>query len=133
MNESTHNEAPTTAIELIAAERARQTSKHGYDSEHDHNYVNGELIHAAIHYSYFASLTDGERDAIRATGGTPEVPNSSWPWAFDEWRPGPDNSAASRIRENTKAAALLAAEVDRLLWWLRNETNPAVLRIARGE
>ena len=38
------------------------------------------------------------------------MPPTLWPWALSQWKPTPDD----RIRELTKAGALIAAEIDRL-------------------
>lgn len=84
---------------LIAYERERQQEK-GWDADHDDNVLNhahGQLVSAAIAYA----LTD--RDPLLKR-------ERFWPWE-DGWKPTPDD----RIRELTKAGALIAAEIDRLL------------------
>ena len=40
---------------------------------------------------------------------------NGWPWGVESWKPGQDHSVNSRVRELTKAGALLDAEIDRLL------------------
>ena len=81
--------------ELIAAERVRQKSEEGWGSRHDDEHTNGELVAAAVAYALRASIL--------------------WPWPSDFWKP------TTRIRDLTKAGALIAAEIDRLL---REEVKP---------
>lgn len=90
-----------TGVELIAAERQRQIEAEGWTPEHDDEYLHGELIRAAVCYAL--------------EPGTPireHTPPMWWPWTWSEswWKPTPGD----RIRELTKAGALIAAEIDRL-------------------
>lgn len=81
--------------QLIESERYRQIEMLGYDSENDKLYGQGELLDAATAY-----LVD------------PEDRNTVvWPWTESSYNPTPDD----RILELTKAGALIAAEIDRLL------------------
>lgn len=98
--------------ELIAAERERQVRQEGYDSARDDNYTNSdgpELIRAALCYMSMAGLAWEDRELAR-----PEPMEGMWPWAAHFWKPGLNDTNASRIRELTKAGALIAAEIDRL-------------------
>lgn len=83
-----------TGAELIAAERKRQIDVEGYSKTSDALYVNGELVRAAVCY-------------VESTGD----PQASlwWPWDVKHWKP------SNRVRDLTKAGALIAAEIDRLL------------------
>ncbi len=90
-----------TGIELITEERQRQIEKEGWTSGHDDLNINGELAIAASIYSN----TEGNRELY----GADETP-VGWPWDKRWWKPTPDN----RIKELTKAGALIAAEIDRL-------------------
>lgn len=86
------------ALDLIAAERARQIWEEGYSPEHDDEHDDQDLARAA---SCYAAI---DRHPMLSNGIPGEWP-SSW-----RWKPGP-----TRIRELVKAGALIAAEIDRLL------------------
>jgi hypothetical protein len=83
-----------SALDLIAAERARQIEHEGYDPTHDSTHSRGELAAAASWYAQ---------------------PQSDWravmPWPRG-WRRTP--SPEDRIRELVKAGALVVAEIERL-------------------
>lgn len=85
-------------IELIAEERERQISEGGWDTYHDDYHCQGELAVAAACYA----LPKEARSKL------PLV--VYWPWEMEWWKPSPDN----RVKELTKAGALIAAEIDRL-------------------
>lgn len=93
---SSANSAQACGSELIANERARQVAREGWTFDHDDRHSSGELATAAIAYL----LTD--RDPLFKR-------ERFWPWP-DGWKPSPED----RIRELTKAGALIAAEIDRL-------------------
>ena len=82
---------------LIAAERARQVSVEGWTAAHDDEHENGELLSAAVWY-----LDNGCEFDLGLT-----LP--PWPWEPAWWKPSDD-----RVRQLTKAGALIAAEIDRL-------------------
>ena len=89
-----------TAIELIAAERQRQITEEGWTAAHDQqHHRHGQLAMAAALYA----LPDMMRRAFEAV-------EKLWPWHMEWWKPSSDD----RIRELVKAAALIAAEIDRL-------------------
>jgi hypothetical protein len=98
-----------TGAELIAAERQRQIDVEGYSAQHDiFSEPDGQLAVAA--WCYLGDLIDdGGCDHAEEPG--------EWPWphygdvAGCSWKPTPDNP----IRQLTKAGALVAAEIDRLL------------------
>lgn len=92
-----------TGIELIADERQRQIEVEGWTREHDAIHVNGELSEAAAAYA-LADLY--RRTASKGYCNTPHC----WPFSLDWWKPSPGD----RIKELTKAGALIAAEIDRL-------------------
>lgn len=100
-----------TAIELITEERQRQIDAEGWTAEHDDEHDTGELAMAASVYARMAGSLDGDRNRLRS--GASFVP-MFWPWVTEWFKPGPDNSTNSRIRELVKAGALIAAEIDRL-------------------
>jgi hypothetical protein len=91
---------PTTGAALILRERLRQIESEGYTPQHDHAHRDGELAMAAICYA----MPPDRRPRIGYVPG-------DWPWLAREWKPTPSN----RVRELTKAGALIAAEIDRLL------------------
>jgi hypothetical protein len=77
-------------IERITAERERQMSVEGWTPQHDdREHAHGELTQAALCY-----LTGNK---------------AGWPWEMSWWKPSED-----RIKDLTKAGALIAAEIDRL-------------------
>lgn len=86
-----------TGIELIAAERQEQIQKHGFTKERDAQYVNDELVDAAMQYL--------GGDLI-----------SCWPESWDKkwYKPNDPNWTGSRVDELKRAGALIAAEIDRL-------------------
>ena len=86
------------SIELLATERRRQINNKGWDSEHDDEYVQGELAQAAACYAAPASI--GRIDMSEPPG--------AWPWAPRWWRPSLDP-----VHNLTKAGALVLAEIDR--------------------
>lgn len=94
---------------LIAAERRRQIEKEGFYAAHDARYANDTC--QLVSYAIFATTSDRGRDLRRT--GVKSSPN--WPWPDEWWKPGSDNSEASRIRELEKAGALIAATIDMLL------------------
>jgi hypothetical protein len=93
--------APTGAgesgVDLIAAERKRQIEVEGWTPDHDDEHVNGEMAMSAVAYAWPPDITvyGVRRD-------------QAWPFGSCDWKPG------DRIRELTKAGALIAAEIDRL-------------------
>jgi hypothetical protein len=99
-----------TGSELIAKERQRQVSVEDWTPKHDEQHTNGELGKAAINYIRFAVECEVGRNYQRRHGHTP----NGWPWHYVWWKPSLDNSEECRIRELTKAGALIAAEIDRL-------------------
>ncbi len=86
-----------TGSELIAAERQRQIDVEGWTPAHDDAHVNAELLAAAVWY-----LDNGCEFDL-------ELRLPSWPWEPWAWKPSND-----RVRQLTKAGALIAAEIDRL-------------------
>jgi hypothetical protein len=85
--------------EMIAAERWRQTEVEGWDAWHDDaEHTTGELVEAAVCY------------ALAGIGAESDVVPARWPWVDADWKPSRDG-----IVSLTKAGALIAAEIDRLL------------------
>lgn len=100
---------------LIADERRRQIEAEGYTLEHDDAEKPGALALAAIAYATCAASSPNIRYAFRAHADAGQR-LQYWPddWEASAFKPSRDDSADSRIRELTKAGALIAAEIDRL-------------------
>lgn len=91
-------------LDMIVDERRRQVEEEGFDAEHDAAHRPGELLNAGISYAIRAELDGG-----RST--TPVMPPPArWPWRPEEWKPSDDP-----LQNLVRAAALIAAEIDRLL------------------
>lgn len=93
-----------TAIELIAAERQRQIEVMGYDAKHDEDWVEGELAIAAACYA----VAGMENIRVVEDNGVGHF--DAWPFGgqYDK------RQDHNEIRRLTIAAALIAAEIDRL-------------------
>jgi hypothetical protein len=107
-------------VDLIRAERERQSSGEGWSAEHDDSHRSGELCDAAISYARAAAKqARGESHAylkeMAAAGAVP------WPWEDGWWKPDAD-----QVRNLVKAGALIAAEIDRLLRERRETPNGEV-------
>lgn len=99
-----------TGVELIAAERERQVSEEGWTPEHDDTHTVGELAMAAATYAFPWSFVPTHlRDKYSSR-------EHLWPWDKDTFKPAGRgrNHHAERLRELSKAGALIAAEIDRL-------------------
>lgn len=84
----------TGGIGLIARERTRQSAKEGWTPAHDDQHETGELATAAAVYALHHTVRRGL---------------IGWPWDLSWFKPkGP-------IADLTRAGALIAAEIDRLL------------------
>lgn len=87
-----------TGVDLISAERKRQTSVEGWTPEHDDSHAEHELSDAAMCYLSGPAMCS-----------LPDVaPPSWWPWDVKWWKP------KDRISNLVRAGALIAAEIDRL-------------------
>ena len=91
-----HAPVKPNGVERIAAERRRQIEEEGWAPEHDVAHSNGSLAEAAACY------------ASHEYRGGSKLPPPNWPWGGHWWKPG------DRLRELTKAGALIAAEIDRI-------------------
>lgn len=102
-------EGEADGVALIAAERERQKAVEGWTLEHDDGHVDGALAQCAAVYA----IPPVAREVYFPTPLGGAMPDG-WPFDCCDWKPG------DRIRELSKAGALIAAEIDRLA------------RIARG-
>ena len=111
---TTENETTPTGVALIAAERRRQVDAEGWTPEHDAGHAGHDLVLAAVSYALPRHLRDSHRRRFdeysrSALADGVHVPRF-WPWLGRFWKPTPSD----RVRELTKAGALIAAEIDRL-------------------
>jgi len=100
-------------VELISIERERQISKEGWTPEHDLRHSEGELSQIAACYA-MPEHTRCMYQSLNAKTGRwyPRWYPIGWP--IDSWKPTPED----RVKELVKAGALIAAEIDRLLYKL---------------
>jgi hypothetical protein len=89
-------------IEMIAAERKRQTEQEGWTPEHDAQHDQGELTIAAACYALNKMPTYADHWQAETS--------EWWPWHPD-WD---KREKHDRIRSLAIAGALIAAEIDRL-------------------
>lgn len=91
----------TTARELVDQEREDQIVA-GYDATHDDQHTPGLLARMGACYADHAANQFENIDA--------DIPHPFWPGDESDWNPGD-----SDVERLAKAAALLEAELDRLL------------------
>jgi hypothetical protein len=92
--------------ELIAQERRRQVFRKNYDAEHDDAHGDGSLLHAGI-------LLACDVAGLELAGVDPPSPDGPWPDCLllhARAKYGDDDE----VRLLTIAAAMIAAEIDRL-------------------
>lgn len=102
-----------SGVAMIANERARQIAKEQFTPEHDDQHNEGQLLSAAVCY---VDMADTQIDGYGPLEGVP----FDWPWDRTWWKPSPDP-----IRNLTKAAALIASEIDRLQRAANKKEAPA--------
>lgn len=124
-----------TGIELIAEERERQIQVEGFTD--DTKYVNSDLAYAAVCYAMPEAARKMYQRYELGTGFLPRL----WPWGSEFFKPSPEN----RIKELTKAGALIAAEIDRLkiemnnsdknqnLGWYYHPEHPGMSVLVHGK
>jgi hypothetical protein len=114
-----------SGVARIAAERVRQVQEEGWSQEHDDQHDASELVYGAITYAFAAVRAAAAGPAhVRETRSVPgpamPYPADLWPLDPNLWKPSDDP-----IRNLEKAAAMLAAEIDRLIRARREDpTNP---------
>jgi len=94
-----------TGIELITEERKRQIEKEGWTPEHDDLHDRGQLADAGAYYA----LTEETIDFVNDSWGNDRCLHI-WPFNLNWLKRTPEN----RIKELSKAGALIAAEIDRI-------------------
>lgn len=113
--------ANNSGTTLISEERKRQIVEEGYDWERDANYYGEELALAAAVYALPLSW----RTLKGGNAGHSSLQRLLWPWHWKNFKPvynvGKNSTVnpnvqfmEDRIRELSKAGALIAAEIDRL-------------------
>ena len=109
-----------TGASMISEERDRQIRLEGWTPEHDDDHHSGgELGEAAacyllpdiVHVRHQLNSSRGIGDCYIYDMSTAKDHEIDWPWDGDTWKPTPDDP----IRQLTKAGALIAAEIDRLI------------------
>jgi hypothetical protein len=98
-------------LALVIRERLRQIRAEGWTPGHDDSeHQFGELTVAAVCYADTAIL---QAEQLRKQGSDQPLPacyiHRRWPWARTWWKP------RGVIRNLERAAALLVAEIDRML------------------
>ena len=107
-----------TGIELIAEERDRQVHQLGYTAEHDATHDDNDMAFAAACYAspttiYLIRVAEDHGREERGSGDIRWV--EPWPNGWERKSPALPISRDDRLRELTKAGALIAAEIDRLI------------------
>ncbi|WP_197707205.1 hypothetical protein [Pseudoalteromonas piscicida] len=103
---------------LITRERNRQLIEEGHSTEQDDQYKNGALAMAGIVYATVASVSPELREEYRQVFKQGQRVHH-WPWDGSNPKLEPKDDLESRIKELTKAGALIAAEIDKLQRKLR--------------
>ena len=91
------------ALRDIADERRRQHAEEGWSDQHDDTHTEGEMAFAAACYALEANADSNLFDQPRQA-----ALRELWPWNSHWWKP------RDRRRDLVRAAALIAAEIDRL-------------------
>lgn len=107
-----------SAIDDIAAERRRQIEAEGWTPEHDDEHANDEMAMAAVCYA------DPNPPLVPDPLGEVRGFPAGWPWDYRWWKP------KDRRRNLVRAAALLAAEIDRYDRLLRRLVSEALQNAA---
>ncbi len=94
-----------TGADLIAIERKRQIEELGYDYTNDALYANEELAKAGAAYAV------PEETMISGNNSNFNIRRFLWPWNESYYKP----TSEDRIKELSKAGALIAAQIDYLL------------------
>lgn len=96
-----------TGVEIIAAERQRQIEEEGWTAKHDAQHKSGELAEAAVVYALFAAYD--KYPVIQEAALSYDWAARFWPWEGRWLKP------KDRLHDLTRAGALIAAEIDRVL------------------
>jgi hypothetical protein len=99
-----HKETLSPVLTDIIAERQRQQTIESWTPGHDEAHGNGELGKAALSYLQLAALWCNPE----LTFYVGVMPPSEWLWANEWWK------LTNPRRDLVKAAALIAAEIERI-------------------
>lgn len=107
------------ALNLIEHERKKQLAKHSREA--DRSYTDGDLPMAAATYALYGidvSVDDGEPGAkpMEITAA-----NGLYPWPMESFKP-----SYNPLKNAVVAAALLTAEIERLIGEYSDTRNPAI-------
>lgn len=95
------------SLQMVTQERARQVEVLGYDDENDASYEDDVLARAAASYLMRPIFTSPNNYVGDNMANPPKI----FPFRAEFWKPHPEN----RLRELTKAGALVLAEMHRLI------------------
>lgn len=104
-----------SGVQLIKLERDNQLVANNFTLKHDLQHRHGTLSCAAAAYIRFAKCDNWAREVFRHNteeNGLYEL----WPFPKAEFKPSQQDSLDCRIKELSKAGALIAAEIDLLLY-----------------
>lgn len=94
-------------VELIGIERKRQTEELGFDYTNDALYKDEQLAKAGAWYS-LPSFYRIKFESMQIKNTDKRSVINIWPWDRSHYKPTPED----RIKELTKAGALIAAQID---------------------
>jgi len=100
------DQTPLSGVDLIRAERERQTTAERWSPAHDDAHNLGEMAGAAAVYTLNSCGFENPH-TIAARRGSVSHEVRIWPWADAWWKP------SDPLRDLVKAGALIAAEIDR--------------------
>lgn len=104
-------------LQCIANERRRQIEIEGFVADHDDKYVGAHMAFAAMCYLLPFTQHEIARVIPTPTNAPLTFLGAFWPWAPGSFKQAARHRKATtddRIRDLTKAGALIAAEIDRL-------------------
>lgn len=96
-------------VVAIARERRRQQVEEGWTAEHDDEHDVCEIAYAAHAYLIYATWQADPQHGWTEEMVLDHILENHWPWDESYFKPAPDPT-----RNFVKAAALIAAEIDRL-------------------
>ena len=99
-----------TGVRLITRERQRQVEEEGWTADHDDGFGYQLAVMAASYILDIAGKHSSEHESWRKKYS--EYANEIFPFDREDWR---KLTPHDPIRQLTKAGALIAAEIDRLL------------------